>query len=349
MTDGIWGGEAIATTVAKVGLTPGVGAELPDWSRFLRRTRELLQVRTKAHGSLSAPCVFVMTQDVSADLAEAATLHRRLHTGAVDPSGKLWLVGAAVSSGRAVDLPGNTMEETFSFVCEQIELQTAPTILCDTTVDPQLFAYYPMGLESEDVLFEGEITEHGVPPLGELIDVVERVHKLRLLTSYNQNSDTSLWEDRDKHHAHQRAEKRVQDALMAGLGGAFPSPFYVDQELTGHTGRYDISFREHTAYGTTKLHAVIELKIARSYGSKGAHQTDADNQQIAVDGVTQVRAYADEHEATDAACLVFDLRTPEEHNALLLASQRADALNVMLRAWRCFPSALHYRKFVVPA
>jgi hypothetical protein len=168
------------------------------------------------------------------------------------------------------------------------------------------------------------------------------------MTRFNQNVDTSLWEQPSSHWAHNRAEKRVQDALMAGLGGAFGRPYFVEQERTGDAGRFDIGFRESVGGGTSTLRAILELKVAKTFGSSGSPVSAQANEDHIIGGVDQSSAYAEEHEVRDAACFVFDLRKVEAQDESEAARSRATQLGVVLRFWRCFPTAEDYRTFTLP-
>ena len=135
---------------------------------------------------------------------------------------------------------------------------------------------------------------------------------------------------------------------MAGLGGRFGRPYFVEQERPANSGRFDIGFREQGAGGASTLHAILELKVTRSYGSGGASVGPGQVEQHVVDGVEQARAYSDEHGASNAACLVFDLRVPDKQVPPAAAVARAAALDVFLQFWRCFAIAVDYRKFKLP-
>lgn len=347
MTDEVWSQELIATTIDSLGLSAGVDADLPDHVRFVRRVRELVTSYTNNHGRLGGHALFLLAPSIGDELRARSTLRRRIHNGEVDPSSTVWLVGAAVADAYAIALDNNSVDAAFNLVCDELGLGDAPAVLCDAAPDPQLFAWYPLGLSQADRLYEGPVVLTTPPSLDELMEVVDRVHKTRLMTTHNQNLDTSLWEDGSKHWAHKRAEKRVQDALMAGLGGAFGRPYFVDQEVSSDSGRFDIGFRELTAPGTTALRAVLELKVTRSFGSTGSAKSLAENEQHALDGVEQAWSYADDHGADDSACLVFDLRTDEHHQEPEAAAAKASELGVLLRLWRCFPTAEDYRTFKV--
>jgi hypothetical protein len=344
----IWGDESISSTLDAIGLSAGADAELPDEVRFVRGVREILEAAAARHGSLSTPAVYVFAPSSAGELPSQAGFHPRIHTGEIDPAGRLWFVGAAARSGHCVDLEGHSAHEIFKF-CEDLGFGATPAVFCDTGAAPALFAWYPSGLSQPDDVIEGPLDRgDDAPTLDELIEVVERVHRTRLMTSYNQTMDTTLWEKASHHWVHERAEKRVQDALMAGIGGAFGRPYFVEQERPGDTGRFDIGFRESADGGTSTLHAILELKVARSRGSGGASESRAKVKAHIVDGIEQSYAYAKEHGARDAACLVFDLRKEDKQIPPEAAVSRATQLNVFLEFWRCFPTAADYRTFKLP-
>lgn len=345
MTDELWTEARISATLEELGLSAGADANLADPVRFVRRVRECLSAFTNRHGGLAESALFLLAPSIPDSVKDRATLRRRIHTGEVNPSGNVWIVGAAVADGHAVPFQGASTEQIFDLACTDLGLGGVPAVFCDAMVSPQLFAWYPSGLSQAERLFEGPIALTSPPTLADLIEIVDRVHQTRLMTTHHQSADTALWQNHAKYWAHERAEKRVQDALMAGLGGAFGKPYFVDQEAASDSGRFDIGFREATAPGQTTLHAILELKLARSFGSTGIPKSPSDNEQHAVDGVEQAWAYAADHGTKGAACLVFDLRTEDQHQHPTRASARAEELSVLLRLWRCFPSAEHYRDF----
>ncbi len=347
MAEDIWANEAILSTLKEIGLSPGADAQLPDEVRFVRRVREILHAAAASHGPLVTPTVYVFAPLSGGEPPANAEFHPRIHTGEVNPAGGLWLVGAAARSGHSVTLGTQAAKEIFKF-CEDLGFGNAPAVFCDTEATPALFAWYPSGLSKPDDVIEGPIDRAVAPTLGDLIEIIDRVHRTRLMTSYNQGVDTTLWEKPSDYWVHKRAEKRVQDALMAGIGGAFGRPYFVEQEKPGDTGRFDIGFRESVGGGTSTLRAILELKVARSIGSGGAPRTTGDVEEHVVAGVEQAWAYAGEHGVGDAACLVFDLRKEDKQMEPEAARKRAAQLEVFLRFWRCFPTAEDYRTFKLP-
>jgi hypothetical protein len=340
-----WADEAIAATLDEVGLSPGVDAALPDIARFVRGVRDVLAASAERHGALTAPAVFVLAPQPGP--LDDAPSHPRIHTGEVNAGGHLWAVGAAAKSARYVPFPDHALDAIFNF-CVELGLGDAPAVLFDAAATPQRFAWYPSGLVVPDEVIEGPVELEQTPSLADLLEVVERVYRTRLMTTYNQNADTKLWEKTTHHWAHERAEKRVQDALLTGLGGRFGRPYFADQEISGDAGRYDIGFRKKGTNGVVQLLAVLELKVARAFGSTGTAKSEAETEGHVSDGIDQARAYANERAAQEAACLVFDLRKTENQTVAPALTTRAAQRVVHLQFWRCFPTAEDYRTFALP-
>jgi hypothetical protein len=347
VAEGIWADEEISSTLKQIGLSAGADADLPDEVRFVRRVREVLDAAASRHGPLSGPAVYVFEPTANGEPPEGAAFHPRIHAGEVDPAEGLWLVGAAVRSAHCVSLESRSANEIFRF-CTDLGLGCAPAVYCDADANPPLLAWYPNGLSDPDNVIEGPIDRQVAPTLEDLINVVGRVHRTKLMTNYNQSADTTLWKKPTDHWVHRRAEKRVQDALMAGLGGAFGRPYFVEQEQSSDSGRFDIGFRESVGGGTSTLRAILELKVARSFGCGGASQAPSKVVSHIVEGINQSAAYAKDRDAQDAACLVFDLRKEEAQDEPGSARARADQLKVVLKFWRCFPTATDYREFTLP-
>lgn len=268
MADDIWDDEAIKQTLEAVGLNAGVEADLPDEARFVRRIRELVTRANERHGALPSPSLYLMSAGADDAHKDPAKLHRRLHTGERDPSGRIWLMGAAAKAGHEVIADDADSEGLMRFANDALDLGHVPAVLYEPYAE--ILAWYPNGVNEADLVFEGPLVLTQPPSLEDLIAIVDQIHDYRLLTSFHQNADTNLWADPGKHWVHDSAERRVQDALTVGISGACADPFFVDEELKGHTGRYDIGVRERTGPGATRLHTVLELKVARSFGKTAA-------------------------------------------------------------------------------
>lgn len=344
MADDIWDDEAIKQTLEAVGLNAGVEADLPDEARFVRRIRELVTRANERHGALPSPSLYLMSAGADDAHKDPAKLHRRLHTGERDPSGRIWLMGAAAKAGHEVIADDADSEGLMRFANDALDLGHVPAVLYEPYAE--ILAWYPNGVNEADLVFEGPLVLTQPPSLEDLIAIVDQIHDYRLLTSFHQNADTNLWADPGKHWVHDSAERRVQDALTVGISGACADPFFVDEELKGHTGRYDIGVRERTGPGATRLHTVLELKVARSFGKNGGAYSPAQTEANVISGVEQVHSYAGEHGASGKACLVFDLRKQEQQGVFEEGEAKAVEFDVLLRSWPCFPNAQHYRDFV---
>ena len=339
----VWDSKSVEETAAGVGLTRGADSHLSDDVRFVREARGLLDLVRERHGTENAaPSVVLLRRERDGPAHETATSHSRLHNGATDLSGRLWVVGAAVTSGTGIDLPSGDTDDIFRFIRDELQLGDWPAVYYDTAASPPVVAWYPAGLNRDEFLYEGQL---GRPSLdvAEVMTTVKNVHSAQLRTTLNQPRSIALWEDGAKHFAHSDAEAHAQVALISGLSALYARPFVVDQETSGHTGRYDIGIRERVAVGTTRLHVILELKVTRSFSEGGTPYTPKRNEENVVSGVKQAYSYAAEREAGAKACVVFDLRNDDDCVDLPEAQRHADDLDVLLEVLRCFPTSADVR------
>lgn len=333
--------DEISATVESVGLSNGVRAGQSDDVRFAQNVRDIV-AGFVADAPLARPVVFLLLGP-DEDPPAGAEYKPRIHKGEVDLAGGIWTVRAAAVSGHGTPIPGDASEEIFEAVCGALGLGDAPAMYCDTNVNPPVLAWYPEGLGTPDVLFEGPLGADIDPTLGDVIEIVDRVHRFKLMTSRNQKPGTTLWQDPDKHWAHEHAEKRAQEALMLGLDTQWPRPFFAEEEIRSDTGRYDIAFKKVLSPGVVETRAILELKVTRSRGHNGGPYADGRNAANTVMGVEQAKGYALDHGTRDAACLIFDLRTDEHHSPPDAAVARGAELDVAVHWWRCFPTSEDYR------
>lgn len=215
----LWSDEAIQKTATEIGLTRGSDSHLPDPVRFARQARVLVDdVRQRFQSASTRPSVVLLRQEREVPTHPSSTSHPRLHNAATDLGGRLWIVGAAVTSATGIDLPGDDPGEIFSFVSDELGVGDWPAIYHDTAAHPNVVAWYPGGLSNDEWVYEGTVDQNESPSLADVLNVVENVYLLQLKDPLNQNDDSTLWSDGSKHWAHERAESRAQMALLSGLG-----------------------------------------------------------------------------------------------------------------------------------
>ncbi len=110
-------------------------------------------------------------------------------------------------------------------------------------------------------------------------------------------------------------------------------------------GRLDLEIDEKSLNGTSVIrHAILELKVLRSYGSTGKQVTDKYTLEWVEKGVAQAYTYREDRSALASALCCFDMRlnnTGEKcfSHVLDLASR----LKVELKLWYIYATSEKYR------
>jgi hypothetical protein len=312
---------------------------LPKAAHFVHSVARILHKRkAKDVAALcSAPSFFVM-----GSAPEGVTVKREpaFSYGGVDVSGRVWFGAEALNSSNGVQLPDTTDADTlFTFVSQTLNSGNAPTAYFHGAVGDQTLRYYPKGLdhpdECEDISFEGAHINQTT-----IKGALDKIHDRSLQTSTASQLALTLWEDRAKGHPVERAEGAVQGIVEVGLAQAMGN-VRVKREETGAMGRFDLALIEHDPLDSSKTinHAILELKIVKSFTHSGTPVPPRDNKSAVLKGTKQAWAYREEHKSRMAALCCYDMRsTPSPNNCSELGSNVATKLNVEFWAWPLFPT-----------
>jgi hypothetical protein len=335
-----------STAIAKAGI--GADAGLPDEVRFLSGVTRLIRRRRAENSSKSdplLPAVFLLIP--AANFHEGVSSAGRvpmLDNGLTQVVGRVWFVGPVPVSGRYVDLTAKTDDEIFRHVEVVLKFGTSPAVIFDPrTTIPQV-RYYPKGISTLDDYISINIYQSAIS-IDRILSVVDDIYSKCLVTPEAQLKAGKLWQDNSKHWPVQQAEDVVQLYLKIGLSGAFPM-CTIRHEQTAVPGRTDLEIEEQDPLDQSKFtrHAILELKVLRSYGSTGKSVSDEETLAWVKSGVKQAAAYRSDKGALASALCCFDMRvvfTAEkcfEHVAGL-----AKELGVVMRLWYIYASSKQYR------
>ena len=171
------------------------------------------------------------------------------------------------------------------------------------------------------------------------------MHKSLLVTPSVQLSNLKLWRTQSKHLPVARAEKRIQDYLHLALAVEFPS-CVIRREQSQATGRLDLEIEEPVTgqAGLVVRHALLELKVLRSYRGRGTSVSEKNGDAIA-DGVRQAGAYRKERGTRTSALCCFDMRKSKDgEQCFLHVVGLARYWKVTLKLWPLFASSKAYRE-----
>lgn len=346
---GRWSDEDFESTVSLYG---GVGADadVPDESRFVAGVVQLLRKRT---AELQATCqgdendiaIFILKSGPPETISSAKRVPM-VDNGLTMVVGRLWFTAAPVVSAHYVELPQGTDDEgRFSYVTNELDLGSRPTLIFDPrTATPEL-RWYPNGLGQPDSV-ELKPLAGDVGP-DDVFEAINELYQECLVTPDSLPHGVNLWKDADRHWPRSDAEALVQSLLKAGLVLRFPH-CRVWHEQPQQAGRSDLEIVEPDPLDRSivRHHAILELKVLRSFRSGGSTVSANETNDWIEEGVRQAVAYRRIKGARWSALCCFDMRTNNAGDKATFAQVRecATALNVLLTRWFLYASSADYRQ-----
>lgn len=336
--------ELLATAWENVGV--GTDEGLPDEVRFVTNVARLVRVRlAEAPGEDTVPCVFFLLPQGPEDVdLEAEPL---LHTGLVPVGRRFWFVSPVVTNAGRLELHEWNDADAFELAA-RLGAAEAPAVLFDPRPSTPLLFYYSQGLKRPDEVKRLRLDASEVS-LADVLQVVDQVHEKFLQTPGAQDPVGKVWQNRALYRPVAKAEAVIQMHLRIGLQLAFAS-CVVRREQHGVAGRLDLEVEEPIPghEGGLVPKAILELKVLRSFGSKGAPVADTTNKDAVEEGVRQAAAYRRERKAREAALCCFDMRTKRSGETCFVHVRPLAKRNgIVLRVWHLFNSATAYRNATI--
>ena len=346
---GAWEGSDLTETVhTNIGI--GSDTDLPEHVRFIAGVAKLIRRRMAKEGADTdpvRPAVFLLEPNASTNDPE--NMPKRvpmLDNGLTVIAGRLWFVSPIVVMGKYIDLKTDDDDALFSMVTEGLSLGDVPAIVFDPRTEPPSVRFYPDGLADAENRDTIDLTRE--VSLQQIFEAIDRVYENCLITPEGQGQAGKLWADGARWRPSAEAEDIIQLYLRAGLITAFPT-CVVRHEQTSVAGRYDLGIEESAPTDRSQVtrHAVLELKVLRSFGSTGTSVSAQEVLDWVKSGVKQAASYRDDVGAREAALCCFDMR--KEHSSgeecFKHVKGCADKLVVVLKHWFIFGTSEQYREF----
>jgi hypothetical protein len=343
---GPWTHDDLARTALE---QAGVGStsDLPPSVRFIAGVVKLIRARlarADQETDPGQPAVFLLEPAPRSNRSES--LPKRvpmLDNGLTPLTGRLWFVGAAVVSGHYVPVDLCDDDTLFRLITDDLALGNVPGVLFDPRPSIPEVRFYPSGLGSPDNCRKLPLGGSDIP-LEQIFDAITNIYSSCLITPDAQTPASKLWQQSNKWYPVKNAEAIIQWSLKSGLVAAFPSCI-VRHEQPGVPGRIDLEIEEINPVDRGVIvHAVLELKVLRSYGSEGIPVTSNETLSWIESGVKQAAAYRDDRGARAAALCCFDMRKEDLGDSCFAhVLSLADQVSVMLRRWYVFASSSLYR------
>ena len=346
---GIWSeDDFVKTTAGNLGV--GADADIPRQVRFLAGVAKLIRRRmgmADSDGDPERPAIFLL--EARARSINPQTVPKRvpmLDNGLTTVNGRLWFVSPVVVAGKYIDLEFDDDDALFEVVTDALDLGAVPAIIYDPRTTPASVRFYPGGLSDLENRNTIDIRPELSPQL--VFDVINHVYEDCLVTPDAQAKAGKLWTNNGKWWPASNAEDIIQLYLRAGLTTAFPT-CTVRHEQAGVNGRLDLGFEEEIAphSGHFVRHAVLELKVLRSFTSGGTTVGGKDTRCWIKSGIKQAYSYREEVGSRFAALCCFDMRkenTGEE--CFDDVRELASRLAVELKNWFIFATSQQYRDYI---
>lgn len=350
---GAWAGDEFASTAqANAGI--GSDADLPPDVRFRRAIAKLVRLRL---GKISAgneqcqPAIFLLEPNARSHKDGVKPKREpMLSNGLVPVCGRLWYVSEVAASGKYVELDDSQDDDAlFTLVTDVLRLGAVPAIVFDPRTNPPSLRFYSRGLGDPDTVETTAVSINDVT-LDCIFEAVENIYRRCLITPQVHEPLGKLWENSQNWWPVAQAERVIQMHLRHGLSGALPT-CVVRREQADISGRVDLEIEEQDILtpGTVIRHAILELKVLRSYHSTGTRESEQDVRNCVKSGVEQAASYCVSRGAKAAALCCFDMRMkPSGEQCFEQVRDLAKALAVALKVWFLFATSERYRKFLTP-
>lgn len=320
----------------------GYNQDAPPFAQFCHAAAKIIQKRRVVDLSTlkSAPTIFVMATvpNISSLCLDNQPMFDR---GQVELAGHIWFGAARLARGVGIELPAGNDSQQFAYVIDSLGVGTAPAIYYDAAYDDALMRIYPKGLSNADDYqsISLDSTNLTLDYIKILLDIL---HEKLLKTPTASEAARDLWEDKNKFIPIKESEKGIQKTLYSALTGQLAfGQICIKQEGTSVMGRYDFRLDEQDPIDSSKWihHAILELKVVKSFTHTGNPVPTTQNKTAVTDGVDQAHEYRNDHSCRMAALCCYDMRKdPNPDEAVAHEVDRAEKLDVRLWAWPIYSS-----------
>jgi hypothetical protein len=339
---GSWEGDRAVLTSALRG-DRGDVEDLPDETRFQVHVSRMIRRRERhANAETSGAAGFIMVNaEEQRALSLERTFDRLIHTGSRRLSNRLHFVTALAHSSALEEHDGDD-NDLFGRIAA-LGFDDRPAFIYVPSEDGSSLSYYPKGTRTDEVRYVelnfGQIAEE------EVLATLEAIYRSELCTPDNMGP-IKLWDKPEKWHPVEQAERTVQQMIRHALVGRFMW-CTIRQEQAGKVGRTDLEIVDDRTgpAGTIYHHALLELKVLRSFGSTGIpYSQDAVNDAI-IEGVNQANAYGVANNSLIRMLCCFDMRKddPGDDATFVHVKDRAVTFSIRLKRWYLYRSSQDWR------
>jgi hypothetical protein len=275
--------------------------------------------------------------------AQRLTFDRNLHTGRVQLAGRIHFVTDLAGSSAYEDYAGSDtglFDRLAALQCDRL-----PALIYLPDRHESSLTFYPQGTHDDRGLVPLKLN-HGPVTEAEILAAIDGVYRTELCTPDN-SGPIKLWHDPLKGRPIEEAERTVQQFVRSGLAARF-NWCTIYSEQAGKVGRTDLEIVDDRTgpLGQVTHHALLELKVLRTFSQSGTRYPPASAGEAVTKGVQQAHEYGGVKNSLLRMLCCFDMRMQDAGDAATFASIKssADALCVRLVRWYLYRSADDYRR-----
>lgn len=341
---GGWSGDDLKTTF-DTNTGSAYYSNRDDILRFTHGIAKIIRRRMAMSGvdcERGFPSVFILGP-VPDNTTTKAIKVPRLNSGKSKLSGYVWFLSREPISGNGFVAEYDDFK-LFDFIISSLQSGKLPAVLFDADESVRTIRCYPQGLQEMDNCTEVLIDGNDINP-SLIKTALDTIYSKRLITPEASAYNIKLWEDSDKHHPIKNPEAEIQSHIATGLASKFAG-CRIKEEQIGISGRYDIAISEQDPLDSAKWieHAILELKVIKSYNSAGNKHQDSENKKWLKSGLQQACCYKTEHGSKYAAVCCFDMQDKDNKESCFAhICDEANKLCIELWRWYIYASSKQFR------
>lgn len=319
--------------------------DLPPELRFqvyISRTIRAREHQADAE-TVGAAAFILVTPQQQKEMKVGRSFNRTVHMGRVRLVGRLHFMTPRAATSAFEEYVGDA-NGVFERISE-LQCDHLPTMVYDPGAGKTRLSYYPRGTHTDDGMIEVDL-DVGPVTETEILSVIDAVYRTELCTPDN-SGPTKLWHDSGKGYPIHEAERTVQQFLRVGLAARFHW-CKIGAEQAGKLGRTDLEVIDNYTgeVGSVTHHALLELKVLRSFSHSGSAYAAATTEEAISKGVSQAHSYGNDNNTLLRMLCCFDMRSDDVGDTTTFAQVQTDAttLCVSLKRWYLYRSSEHMRE-----
>jgi len=342
---GAWTGDSLEETVESYEGTAYYDG-LDDSTRFMHGVAKMIRRRLAKNGAENEkayPAIFILGTPPE-NLMKIMKAAPRLDSGMDKLSGYVWFLSREPRSGRGFVPDFASDEALFNYVISTLKAGEMPSVIFDAKESVRTVRFYAQGMKHMDDCQILSIDGADINP-NSVHCAIDNIYDKRLVTAEAGAHNIQLWKDKDKHYPIERPEAEIQSHIVTGLASKWVG-LKIKEEQTGVSGRYDISITEQIPLEPSKWieHALLELKVIKTFKSTGKKHTESENRTWLKDGLDQAYCYRKENGSKFAALCCFDMQKENNGESCFNhINEEAKKLLVLLWHWYIYAKSKKYR------